>query len=115
MIFQMGDNVKDWAELLLVFFGTLGASSGFWGYIQRKDTTKTATLRLVLALTHDRIVYLGTNYIQRGSITADEYDGINKYLYGPYLEFGGNGLTEKIMAEVARLPLTHQSTTKHST
>lgn len=83
----------------------IGASSGFWAFLQRRDTRKDATTRLLLGLAHDRIVFLGMSYVDRGWLTKDEYEDFVKYLYQPYSEFGGNGLAEKVMTEVAKLPL----------
>ena len=61
---------------------------------------------MLLGLGHDRIVFLGSAYIERGSITQDEYENLHDYLYKPYLALGGNGTAKKVMAEVERLPLT---------
>ena len=67
---------------------------------------------MLLGLGHDRIVYLGGQFIARGSITQDEYENQHDYLYKPYLALGGNGTAKKIMAEVERLPLTTAHTRK---
>ena len=91
--------------VLITIVGTLGASSGFWAFLQRKDTRRNAQVKLLLGLAHDRITVLGMNYIERGWITKDEYEDCMKYLYAPYQEFGGNGLAEKVMQEVSKLPI----------
>ena len=44
-------------------------------------------------------------YLERGWVTKDEYEDIVKYLYHPYSTFGGNGLADKVMEEVKRLPM----------
>lgn len=80
-------------------------SSGLWAYLQTKDKQKDASVQLLLGLAHDRIIYLGMSYIDRGWITKDEYEDLMKYLYAPYQTFGGNGLAEKIMDEVKTLPI----------
>ena len=54
---------------------------------------------------HDRIVYLGGRYIQRGGITQDEYDNLYTYLYKPYTALGGNGTAKKVMTDCERLPI----------
>lgn len=71
---------------------------------QRDDAMKRQSAML-LGLGHDRIVYLGGSYIERGYITQDEYENLHDYLYEPYVALGGNGTTKKVMAEVDRLPL----------
>lgn len=74
--------------------------------IQRRDARKSNPMADMLkGLGHDRIIELGTKYIQRGNITRDEFENLNDYLYKPYQELGGNGTAEKIMEEVKKLPL----------
>ena len=80
------------------------ASSGFWAFVQRKDVHKKANVKLLVGLTHEVIVYLGYVYIQRGSVTKNEFDSLEK-LYKPYLELGGNGLVEKVIRDVGSLPI----------
>lgn len=82
------------------------ASSGFWAFLQKYFDKNDATKRLLIGIGHDRIMYLGMQYIQRGSITADEYENLHDYLYLPYKENGGNGSATRVMNEVERLPIT---------
>ena len=49
------------------------------------------------------------SYIERGWITQDEYEDLNKYLYNPYREMGGNGTAERLMTEIKKLPIHHIS------
>lgn len=81
------------------------ASSGFWTYIQKRGEKKDIKTQMLIGLAHDRIVYLGLHYIERGWITRDEYENINDYLYKPYEKMGGNGSAQKIMREVNKLPI----------
>lgn len=81
------------------------ASSGFWAFLQKRDAQKGATMQLLLGLAHDRIIFLGMSYVDRGWLTKDEYEDFIKYLYAPYSEFGGNGLAEKVFQEVKKLPI----------
>ncbi len=75
-------------------------------FTQRRDAKKANPMADMLkGLGHDRIIELGTKYIQNGSITRDEFENLNDYLYKPYQELGGNGTAEKIMQEVRKLPL----------
>ena len=94
-----------WQQVLWTSVTTVLASGGFWAYMQRRDSTRTQTDRLLRGLAYDKIVSLGMVYIQRGWITSDEYEEYRKYLYDPYRALGGNGVTERIMAEVSNLPL----------
>lgn len=74
--------------------------------INRHDAKKANPMADMLkGLGHDRIIELGTKYIKEGSISRDEFENLNDYLYKPYQELGGNGTAEKIMGEVRKLPL----------
>ena len=85
------------------------ASSGFWAYLQARHEKKDAKTKMILGLGHDRIVALAMGYIERGWITQDEYEDLNKYLYNPYREMGGNGTAERLMTEIKKLPIHHIS------
>jgi hypothetical protein len=84
------------------------ASGGFWAYMQSRDTKNNAQAQMLLGLGHDRIVYLGMKYVERGDITKDEYENLYEYLYKPYSALGGNGSAKKVMEEVNKLPI-HES------
>lgn len=103
--------MESWTQVLITIIASLGASSGLWAYLQRKDTLKSATTQLLLGLAHDRIIFLGMQYIERGYVTKDEYEDYMRYLCEPYSKFGGNGLAEKVIEDVNRLPIygRHQS------
>lgn len=90
----------------------VAASSGFWAWLQRRDTKKSATTELLRGLAHDRIVFLGLSYIERGWITKDEYEGMMHYLYEPYALVGGNGLAEKVVIEIGKLPIRNGASLK---
>ena len=82
------------------------ASSGFWAVLQKKLDKKDVTREMLLGLAHDRIMYLGMSYINRGDwITQDEYENLNDYLYKPYQKMNGNGTGEKVMDCVKKLRL----------
>ena len=97
--------MEPWLQAVIVSATTVLASSGFWAFVLKKSTSKTATTRLLMGLAYDKIAQVGLNHIERGWITKDEYEDFRKYLYEPYSELGGNGVSERIMAEVTALPL----------
>lgn len=72
---------------------------------KQRDELMKRQSAMLLGLGHDRIVYLGGTYLERGYITQDEYENLHDYLYEPYLKLGGNGTAKKAMAEVEHLPL----------
>ena len=92
-------------EIIIAVVGSVLASSGLWTFITKKAEKKDAKTKLLLGLAHDRIIFLGTKYIERGWITKDEYQDLNEYLYLPYVEMGGNGTAKKVMQAVDRLEL----------
>ena len=81
------------------------ASSGFWAYMSKRNDKKSLANQMLLGLGHDRIIYLGMKYIERGYITKDEYENLNDYLFVPYQKMGGNGSAARIMAEVNKLEI----------
>lgn len=97
--------MREWVTMLVTIICSVVASSGFWVFIQNRNDNNDAKTKMLMGLGHDRIVYLGMVYIQRGSITQDEFENLNDYLYKPYLELGGNGTAKRIMQEVERLPI----------
>jgi hypothetical protein len=96
---------QSWLQTVVTIVGAVVASSGFWAYMQRKDAKKTQTQTLMLGLAYDKIITMGFTYIERGWITKDEYEDYRQLLYDPYKALGGNGVTERVMAEVSNLPL----------
>lgn len=98
-----------WLDALVAVFIGISASSGFWAYFQSKGTTKNAQTQLLLGLAHDRIIYLGMRYIEQGWISKDEYEDYFHYLGDPYSTFGGNGIAEKVMNDVKKLPMYNRS------
>ena len=93
-------------ELIVAVIAAVGASSGFWAFIQKKTEHKDAKTKLLVGLAHDRIMQSGMYYIERGYITRDEYENLYDYLYVPYKELGGNGSAKRVMEEVKKLRVT---------
>lgn len=92
-------------EVVISVFASVMASSGFWAWMNNRSTQNRAEKALLLGIAHVRIINLGWDYLDRGYITKDEYEDFVKYLYKPYVALGGNGLAEKIMIEVNKLPV----------
>lgn len=98
-----------WLQLIVTVVCAIIASSGFWMFIQKKTDSKDVKTKMLVGLAHDRIIFLGMTYIERGWISQDEYENLYEYLYKPYEELGGNGSAKRIVAEVNKLPI-HNST-----
>ena len=97
--------MKPWIQMIITVACTVIASSGFWAYIQKKTDKSSAEKRLLIGLAHDRIIWLGMQYVERGWITQDEYENLHDYLFIPYSEAGGNGSAAKVMKDVDNLPI----------
>ena len=92
--------MEPWFQMVVTIMCAVVASSGFWAYIQKKSEKKDVRTQMLIGLAHDRIIYLGMSYIERGWITQDEYENLHDYLYKPYEEMGGNGSAKKVMQEI---------------
>ena len=93
------------SQMLVTIVCATLASSGFWAYMTKRAEKKDVKTEMLIGLGHDRIMYLGMGYIERGYITSDEYENLYEYLYKPYEKMGGNGSAKRIMKEVEKLPI----------
>ena len=101
--------MEPWLQMVVTIVCAVIASSGFWALKQRKNENKDVKSQMLIGLAHDRIIFLGMKYIERGWISQDEYENLHDYLYKPYEKLGGNGSAQKVMIEVNKLPI-HTST-----
>ena len=90
-----------WQQIILTVFSSVLASSGLWAYITKRLEKKDVKTEMLVGLAHDRILFLGMHYVDRGFITQDLHD----YLYAPYEKLGGNGSAKRVMQEVDKLPI----------
>lgn len=84
-------------ELIVTVMLAVLGSNGLWAYIQSRNTRRTAKDRMILGLGHAEIFRTAEKYIERDGVTTDELEDLEKYLYKPYKEMGGNGTAETIM------------------
>lgn len=92
-------------EALVTILVSVLASSGVWAVVMKVMDKKDVRTQMLIGLGHDRIMYLGMHYIERGWITRDEYENLVDYLYRPYEMMGGNGSAKRVIEEVKKLPL----------
>ncbi len=97
--------MEPWIQMMITVLCAVIASSGFWAYLTKRSEKKDIKTRMLVGLAHDRIMFLGMQYINRGYITRDEYENLYEYLYKPYEEMGGNGSAKRVMQEVDKLPI----------
>jgi hypothetical protein len=100
--------VQTWLPVIITALVSVLASSGFWAWIQSRDTTRTATSKLLMGLAYDKLVMLGLQYIEQGSITRDEMEDFREYLIA-YKALGGNGVAERISEDVMHLPMRNHN------
>jgi hypothetical protein len=102
--------MEPWIQTVITIFGAVIASTGFWAYLQKALDKKDIRTQMLIGLGHDRITYLGMQYLERYRkngicISQEEYENLNDYLYKPYKMMGGNGSAERIMQEVNKIPI----------
>ena len=97
--------MEPWLQVTLTVFSAVLASSGLWAFLSKKSERKDVRTKMLTGLAHDRIIYLGMQYIGRGYVTKDEYENLCEFLYTPYKEMGGNGSVKRVMEEVDKLPI----------
>lgn len=93
-------------ELVLTLIAAVFGSTGFWSWLQARFRTKSAEDRLLMGIGYSKIIQETNRYIKQGWITADEYNDLNKHLYQPYKDMGGNGTAKRQMEIVGNLPST---------
>ena len=94
--------------VVAVILAVLG-SNGLWAFIQSRSTAKSARDRMLLGIGHAEIFRTAEKYIRRGGITTDELEDLEKYLYKPYAELGGNGTAAAIVEKCKQLPIISAS------
>lgn len=93
-----------WELVITVIVAVMG-SSGIWGYISHRSNQKDGTSNMIKGLAQHMIIAEGNRLIEQGYVTMDEYRNLHKGLFKPYVQLGGNGLAEKIVKEVDKLPI----------
>lgn len=84
----------------------LFSAAGFWELVRYFLEKRSVRTQLLIGIAHQQLVQSCEYYIDRGYITSEEYDNLEKYLYLPYKKLGGNGLIDKLFTAVSKLPLT---------
>lgn len=100
--------MESWVQMFVTIVCSVLASSGLWAIVLKRMDRKDAKTELLTGIAHDRIVFLGMSYVNRGFITQDEYENLHVYLYEPYKKVTGGedtGSADRVMKEVDRLPI----------
>ena len=97
-------------NIIVALVAAVFGSTGFWNWVQSKNKKKSAEARLIMGIAYSEIIRRCEHYIKRGFIATDEYNELNRYLFEPYRERGGDGTAEKLMLEVRKLPTQREET-----
>lgn len=92
-------------ELIITVAVAVLGSNGLWAWIQNRSTAKSARDRMLLGLGHAEIFRLCEKYLQRGGITSDELEDLDKYLFKPYHDLGGNGTAASMVEKCRKLDI----------
>ena len=91
-------------DIIVTLAVAVFGSTGFWSWVQSRGKKKSAESRLLLGIAYSEIIRRSEHYIRQGYIAVDEYNELNRYLYEPYRDLGGDGTAQKLMDEVRKLP-----------
>ena len=91
-------------DIIITLAVAVFGSTGFWSWIASRGKRKSAEARLIMGLAYSEIIRRSEDYISRGYVEATEFDELDRYLFQPYTEMGGNGTAQKLMDEVRKLP-----------
>ena len=97
------------AELILAVIVAVLGSNGLWAFLSSVSGAKSAKDRMILGLGHAEIFRLAEHYIRREGITTDELEDLDKYLYKPYKDMGGNGTAQTLVEKCRELPIISQT------
>ena len=85
------------------------SSSGVWGLFNLAIQRRSEANRLLIGVAQHLIVRESHRLLDQGYMTTEEYRNLRKGLYERYKQLGGNGLAEKMVNEVEKLPIKQRS------
>ena len=92
-------------EIWITLAAAVIGSSGVWGFIAMRMNKRDETAKMLKGIAHHMIVTEGARLLDQGHVSMDEYRNLHRGLFKPYKELGGNGLAERIVKEVDKLPI----------
>lgn len=93
-------------EIWITLIAAILGSTGVWGFIAMRMGKRDNTAAMVKGIAQHMIVTEGTRLLEQGHVSMDEYRNLHRGLFKPYVQLGGNGLAERIVKEVDKLPMT---------
>lgn len=88
-----------WAQLTAVMAAVVWIGKEAIRRRRHRATWETTVQAAILAVLHDRLLFLCLQYLEAEEITADEMDNLT-LLYDQYVALGGNGTIKKLMERV---------------
>ena len=104
-IFSEGKTLDTLIQTFVAVVVAVLGSNGLWAWLQSRSKAKSARDRMLLGLGHAEIFRVAEKYIHRNAITTDEMEDLEKYLFKPYSELGGNGTAQAIVEKCKQLPI----------
>lgn len=101
----MPDLLAEWLPVGVPVIVAIIGSSSLWGYFERRRQRETSQDKLVKGLAQVLIALKANEYVNRGSITPDEFSTLYNLIYSHYKELGGNGSAERMMRRLENLPV----------
>lgn len=93
-------------EIWITLAAAVIGSSGVWGFISMRMKNRDDAADMLKGIAHHMIVTEGARLLDQGHVSMAEYRNLHRGLFDPYKRLGGNGLAEKIVKEVDKLPIT---------
>ena len=94
------------ANYWLTGAGMIFGSVGFWTFVQHLMDKHSTRNKAITGLMYLGIKMSCMALINRGWASMEEIEDIEKYMFEPYKELGGNGTAEILMNKVKALPNT---------
>jgi hypothetical protein len=91
--------------IITILTGILG-STGFWVLVQNQRDKKSKERVAIMAMLFMAVKMSCKSCLRRGWATTEEIEDIEKYMFEPYKEMGGNGTAEMLMKKIQNLPST---------
>ena len=93
--------------VILALVAAIFGSTGLWTLInniyQSRKEKKSVEREALLGLLHESLAEKCEAYIAAGSISRQDFEDLEKYIYKPYRKLGGNGTGEVLFNKVSDL------------
>lgn len=97
--------MSEWVPLIIAVIGSQSLVE-LVKWLTTRKKSKPAD-RLLAALAQDRIVYVGSACISKGSISKNQLSVLTS-IYNPYKEMDGDGMADTIFERCKHLPLKEE-------